>query len=261
MKKIISISIVTLTLSLLLASCSNSNNNSTSSTDDVSSELISSETTSSDGTITSYTKQFSPPEVGQTIATMSVKGFGDIKIMLFDKEAPKAVENFVTHAENGYYNGVSFHRVINDFMIQGGDPQGTGMGGESIWGKSFEDEFSNSLRNFTGALSMANSGPNTNGSQFFIVNTSQDITEEYISAINQQQKDMGIKETVYTEEQKKQYSEVGGTPHLDNVHTVFGQVFDSMDIVDKISKTPTDPSDKPVEPVVIEKITISKYEG
>ena len=94
---------------------------------------------------------------------------GEIVIQLFPEQAPKTVENFVGLAKKGYYDGVIFHRVINDFMIQGGDPTGTGMGGESIWGAPFEDEFSNELFNIRGALSMANAGPATNGSQFFIV--------------------------------------------------------------------------------------------
>ena len=96
---------------------------------------------------------------------------GEIVIQLFPEQAPKTVENFVGLAKKGYYDGVIFHRVINDFMIQGGDPTGTGMGGESIWGAPFEDEFSNELFNIRGALSMANAGPATNGSQFFIVQT------------------------------------------------------------------------------------------
>ena len=98
---------------------------------------------------------------------------GDITVRFFKDEAPKAVENFITHAKEGYYDGLTFHRVINDFMIQGGDPKGDGTGGESIWGTKFEDEFSDNLHNFRGALSMANAGTNTNGSQFFIVQSSQ----------------------------------------------------------------------------------------
>jgi len=94
---------------------------------------------------------------------------GDMKFNLYDDLAPKTVENFVTHAKNGYYDGLIFHRVIKDFMIQGGDPTGTGCGGESIWGTPFQDEFNLDARNYYGALSMPNSGPNTNGSQFFIV--------------------------------------------------------------------------------------------
>lgn len=98
---------------------------------------------------------------------------GPIKIKLFPEQAPKTVENFLTHAENGYYDGIIFHRVIEDFMIQGGDPTGTGMGGASIYGETFEDEFSMELFNLKGALSMANAGPGTNGSQFFIVHASE----------------------------------------------------------------------------------------
>ena len=121
--------------------------------------------------------QLSAPQKGDTLAVMHTN-MGDIKIKLFPEKAPKTVENFVTHSKNGYYNGLKFHRVINDFMIQGGDPRGNGTGGESIWGGSFKDEFDPELHNLRGALSMANSGPNTNGSQFFIVHNSPPISEE-----------------------------------------------------------------------------------
>lgn len=113
-------------------------------------------------------KQLRQPAAGDTVATIKTN-MGDIKVVLFPDAAPKAVENFTTHAENGYYDGVIFHRVIPDFMIQGGDPLGKGIGGESIWGKPFKDEFSRDYHNLRGALCMANAGPNTNGSQFFIV--------------------------------------------------------------------------------------------
>lgn len=113
-------------------------------------------------------KQLRQPAAGDTVATIKTS-MGDIKVVLFPDAAPKAVENFTTHAENGYYDGVIFHRVIPDFMIQGGDPLGKGIGGESIWGKPFKDEFSRDYHNLRGALCMANAGPNTNGSQFFIV--------------------------------------------------------------------------------------------
>ena len=112
--------------------------------------------------------QIAAPEKGDLVATMSTSA-GDIKIRLFPSFAPKAVENFTTHSKNGYYDGLTFHRVIRDFMLQGGDPTGTGCGGESIWGRTFEDEFTPELHNLRGALSMANAGPGTNGSQFFIV--------------------------------------------------------------------------------------------
>ncbi|MDE5994015.1 MAG: peptidylprolyl isomerase, partial [Oscillospiraceae bacterium] len=101
---------------------------------------------------------------GDKIATI-ITNMGEIKIKLFPEYAPKAVENFVTHAQEGYYNGLIFHRVINNFMIQGGDPNGTGTGGESIWGEPCEDAFTPELHNLRGALSMANAGPSTNGSQ------------------------------------------------------------------------------------------------
>lgn len=172
---------------------------------------------------------------------------GNIKIKLFPDQAPKAVENFIKHSEDGYYDGLIFHRVIQDFMIQGGDPEGTGMGGESIYGEAFEDEFSNELYNIRGALSMANSGPNTNGSQFFIVqNTTVD------PSLKEQMEKAG-----YPEEIIKAY-EKGGTPWLDNKHTVFGQVVEGMDVVDSIAAVETAEQDKPAEDVVIEKIEVLK---
>ena len=140
---------------------------------------------------------------------------GVIAIELFDEDAPKTVENFLKLARDGFYDGVVFHRIIPDFMIQGGDPTGTGTGGP---GYSFEDEF-NDHKVERGALAMANAGPNTNGSQFFIVTTS-------------------------------------AAPWLDGKHTVFGRVTDGMDAVDKIEAVETDGQDKPREPVVIERVEL-----
>lgn len=173
---------------------------------------------------------------------------GDITIQLFPEQAPKTVKNFTELAKKGYYNGVIFHRVIPDFMIQGGDPTGTGMGGESVYGKTFEDEFSHELFNLYGALSMANAGPNTNGSQFFIVQAS----ETPVQMLEQ------LKQAGYPEEIIEAYQENGGTPWLDFRHTVFGQVADGMDTVEKIAKVKTGAQDKPVEDVVIEKVEISE---
>ena len=166
---------------------------------------------------------------------------GDMKVMLFPEAAPKAVENFTTHAKNGYYDGIIFHRVIKDFMIQGGDPQVMGFGGESIWGEPFADEFSLEALNFKGALSMANSGPNTNGSQFFIVQAGS-VDDRLIG----QMEDAG-----YPAEAIKKYKEVGGTPWLDFRHTVFGQVVEGMDVVDEIAAVKVGRNDKPLEDVVI----------
>ena len=141
---------------------------------------------------------------------------GAIAIELFDDDAPKTVENFLKLARDGFYNGVVFHRIIPDFMIQGGDPTGTGSGGP---GYQFEDEF-NDHKIVRGALAMANAGPNTNGSQFFIVTTD-------------------------------------AAPWLDGKHTVFGQVTGGMDAVDSISAADTDARDRPREDVVIERVDVA----
>lgn len=182
-------------------------------------------------------------EVAEEEALVSMEtSMGTIQIKLFSAIAPKAVENFMTHAEDGYYDGLNFHRVIEGFMLQGGDPTGTGGGGESIYGEPFEDEFSDQLFNFRGALSMANAGPGTNGSQFFIVQA-QSASAEQIPAD-------------YPEKVKEAYLEKGGTPWLDGAHTVFGQVIEGMDVVDAIAAVETGEGDKPVEAVTIESIEI-----
>lgn len=147
---------------------------------------------------------------------------GTIEIELFEKQTPKTVNNFSALVEKGYYKGVIFHRVIDNFMIQGGDPTGTGRGGESSYGEPFEDEIVESLRHSgLGIFSMANRGPNTNGSQFFII--------------------------------------LAATPWLDGKHTVFGKVVKGLDVVQAIGKVKTaKPSDRPVTDVVMTKVTIEK---
>ena len=176
---------------------------------------------------------------------------GEIKIQLFPEQAPMTVENFIRLAQKGYYDGTIFHRVISVFMIQGGDPEGNGTGGESIWGHPFEDELSRELFNIRGALSMANSGPNTNGSQFFIVQN-KNMPKRYIK----QMEPAGYpKEIIHAYKQ-------GGTPWLDGRHTVFGQVITGMDVVDKIAKSKKDKMDKPLEDITIESIQVqgSKFD-
>lgn len=166
---------------------------------------------------TTSTKQ----KINETKEVAVIKtNMGTIELELFTKEAPKAVENFKELANKGYYDGVIFHRVIDDFMIQGGDPTGTGRGGESVWDKSFEDEFNPNLTfDKPGVLAMANSGPNTNGSQFFIT--------------------------------------LAPTPWLNNHHTIFGKVIKGMDVVQAIGKVQTSkPNDKPVKDVVMEKVSV-----
>ncbi len=177
---------------------------------------------------------------------------GDMTFVLLPEAAPKAVENFTTHAKQGYYDGLIFHRVIKDFMIQGGDPTGTGMSGESIWGKPFEDEFSPDARNYYGALSMANSGPNTNGSQFFIVQA-KSVPENLISQMEQIGEKGG-----FSEEVTENYKKVGGTPWLDFHHTVFGQLVDGADVLDDIAGVQTGMQDKPLYDVVIDSVEIAE---
>ncbi len=176
---------------------------------------------------------------------------GDMSFILFPQIAPKAVENFTSHAKEGYYNGLIFHRVIKDFMIQGGDPTGTGCGGESIYGKSFEDELSIDARNYYGALSMANSGPNTNGSQFFIVQA-KTVPANLLGQMEQ------LKDNGYPQEVIDNYKKVGGTPWLDFHHTVFGQLISGEETLEDIAAVKCGMGDKPVYDVVIESIEISK---
>ncbi len=182
-----------------------------------------------------------------TIVEMKTNN-GIIKIKLFDSLVPKTVKNFIGLIEEGFYNNTVFHRVIKNFMIQGGDPTGTGMGGKSIYDdKAFEDEFVDNLFNLRGAISMANSGPNTNKSQFFIVqskNVDKRLKKEMLDK--------------YSEEIVNEYIENGGTPWLDKHHTVFGQVIEGLDIIDKIADKNVDYTDKPIDAVIIEKIEIKK---
>jgi cyclophilin family peptidyl-prolyl cis-trans isomerase len=146
---------------------------------------------------------------------------GTIEIELFEKQTPKTVENFIGLAKKNYYDGIIFHRVIEKFMIQGGDPTGTGRGGQSLWGKAFEDEIVDTLKfDKPGILAMANAGPNTNGSQFFITTVP--------------------------------------TAWLNGNHTIFGKVINGMDVVSAIEKVQKGPQDKPVKNVVMEKVTIER---
>lgn len=216
---------------------------------------------------TAAEKQMAIPEDGETIAIIKVKNFGDMKVKFFSNVAPKAVENFITHAKNGYYDGLIFHRVINEFMIQGGDPTGTGMGGESIWGNGFGTELSKELVPYRGSLCMAmSSKPNSIGSQFFITqaNYSQDM-EQLIKAYYPNE---------YPDELMEQYKKYGGYLSLYQNYTVFGQVYEGLDVLDKIAgvKTETVPlvingvtygeqDDKPVEDVVIESIEVTTYKA
>lgn len=192
--------------------------------------------------------QFQTPAQDAPVAVMHTNQ-GDISLVLFPEKAPKACENFLIHAKDGYYDGVIFHRVIEGFMIQGGDPEGTGRGGQSIWGRVFENEVSGDLRHFVGALSMANAGPNTNGSQFFIV-TGDKVDPSLLKQMEQ----LG-----WPQEIIKAYREKGGSPHLDGGYSIFGQVIAGQEVADAISKVETSAGDKPKEDVVIQSIDVTTY--
>jgi len=147
---------------------------------------------------------------------------GTIRVELLEEDAPKTTENFITLAQRGYYDGIIFHRVIKDFMIQGGDPTGTGRGGESAWGGRFSDEINRSSQVYQtgykkGTVAMANAGPNTNGSQFFIMHVDYPLPPSY---------------------------------------TIFGRVTEGQDVVDAIATTPTGPGDRPIQDVKMQKVTI-----
>lgn len=197
--------------------------------------------------------QFAGPKEGETVAEIVIKDYGSVFVKFFKESAPKAVENFTTHAKEGYYDGLTFHRVINDFMIQGGDPKGDGSGGESIWGGSFEDEFSDNLQPYRGALCMANAGPNTNGSQFFIVQAKDTYDKDTLTQFEQKS---GVK---FNDEAIKNYGEKGGTPWLYRQHTVFGQVYEGLDVLDAVAATQVDADDKPVTDVIIDKVNVFEY--
>ena len=194
-------------------------------------------------------KQMAMPEEGEEIAILHIKDFGDVKLKFFKNVAPKAVENFITHAKEGYYNGLTFHRVINEFMIQGGDPEGTGMGGESIWGEGFGTELDYSLVPYRGSLCMAMSSmPNSIGSQFFITQAHYD--EEMESY---------LKQGGYPEGLIEEYREYGGYLSLYLQYTVFGQVFEGIEVVDKVAAVEKDGNDKPLKDVIIESIEVTTY--
>ena len=213
------------------------------------------------------------PKPGDTIVILHTN-MGDITLRFFPEEAPLAYENFVTHARNGYYDGVIFHRVIDSFMIQGGDPEGTGTGGESIWGYGFGPEFSKCLRHFRGALAMAQSAmPNSIGSQFYIVQNSEldpRFLTDFEFLLDNQDRALGIDmdgnniyvRDLFSADKLHAYMRYGGTPHLDLVfsqagHTVFGQVIEGMDVVDAIAAVDVDANNRPVIEVIIERVTVT----
>lgn len=214
------------------------------------------------------------PEEGEEIAVITTSK-GVVKMRFFPEEAPKAVENFKTLAKDGYYDGLLFHRVIEEFMVQTGDPEGNGTGGESCWGEPFADEISARLHFYKGAVAMANSGPNTNGSQFFIVQQNtvlEEALQKIAEARDNQEEEMGVTLTdgkyytidqLYPDAVLEHYREQGGAAHLEFVfggaYSIFGQVFEGLDVVDAIAAAETDEKDKPVEDITIESIVFENY--
>jgi cyclophilin family peptidyl-prolyl cis-trans isomerase len=213
--------------------------------------------------------QLEDPTDGEEIAILNTS-MGAVKIRFFPDLAPKAVQNWKTHAKSGYYDGTIFHRVIKDFMIQGGDPQGTGTGGQSIWGAPFEMEQHPSLHFIRGALGMARSTDEVSqGSQFFIVQNSKldSSSQEYVDSFRE------IQDQVFGYDQSGNplpfaqlfpvkiidvYTEIGGYPSLDYNYTVFGHVIDGMDVVDQIAAVETE-SDKPLADVTVNSIAFEPY--
>ena len=284
---------------LTFSACGDKNVTTTNSTasqpapsqQSASSEPVQQELVSSDKEIGFQLEQ---PAAGEKAAVLHTN-YGDIYIRLFADEAPKAVENFTGLIQNGYYDHLIFHRIIEGFCVQGGDPKGDGTGGESLWGGSFEDEFSDKLCNIAYSVAMANSGANTNGSQFFInhstsktINRSQydydtlaatynSYYQQYVSAygasftqqfptvesfINDYVGGISPDSRMVPEEVWKLYEANGGNISLDGAwrakggHTVFGQVYAGKDVVDKIAAVEVDENDKPVKSVIIESAEI-----
>ena len=197
---------------------------------------------------------YTQPEKGEEIVVMTIKDKGTVKFKLFPDLLPRACANFVGHVVNEDYNGLTFHRVIADFMIQGGDPLGNGMGGESIWGGRFDGGYSEYLCNVKGALVYANSGAtSTDGSQFYIV-VGQKFTDDTVF------EKYKAKDFSYSQKAREAYATEGGAPWLDGGYTVFGQVIEGMEIVEDIcANTVVDSDDKPLDDVIIEKVEIVNY--
>lgn len=248
LKKILAGIICTAAAAFSLASCGDNNTGSDAS--------FTAETTAADTAVENVPiANFTAPEKGDTIIVMNVKDYGTIKIRLFPEYAEKGVENFVELAKKGYYNGLKFHRVINDFMIQGGDPEGTGRGGESIWGGRFDGGTDPHLIHAAGALAYANSGStSTDGSQFYIV-TGTVPTDEELAYYESK----GMK---FSDNAREVYKKAGGAPWLDGNYTVFGQVIEGLDIVFSIQTVRVDQgNDMPLQDVIMESVTVGEYDG
>lgn len=193
--------------------------------------------------------QLAGPQPGDIVATITTDR-GIIKAVLFRDAAPNAVDNFTGLAEQGYYDGILFHRVVEDFLIQSGDPTGTGTGGQSIWGASFACEYPQTLHNYSGALAMVSDANGQNNSQFYIVTTKPDSVSQKLA--------QKLLATGFDREVVSTYREVGGAPYLDCKSTVFGQVYSGMEIADQIDAATTI-AERPKKEIRIQSITIETY--
>lgn len=302
MKKLLCLMLcAVLCLALTLTSCGKDTDTNNTNTNETTKESVSNTTNADDLGIDlkalgiepeilysdkEYGFQLDMPVKGDTVAIMHTN-MGDIHIRLFEEECPNTVKNFIELAKDGKYNGTIFHRIIDNFMIQGGDFENAdGTGGTTYNGEVLKDEFCDKLVNLRGSLAMANSGRDTNGSQFFInqadaTNYDFETQKATWESYKGQLKDMAnqteslsnimnyysfYNTDIVSDEIVKLYEENGGNSHLDGAytyndkgHTVFGQVYEGMDVVDTIAAVETDASDKPLKDVIIESIEITEY--
>ncbi|MBQ9082300.1 MAG: peptidylprolyl isomerase [Clostridia bacterium] len=201
--------------------------------------------------------QYTMPEEGAEIAVIHTS-MGDITVRFFPEQAPKAVKNFLGLAKEGYYNGTKFHRVINEFMIQAGSPNGDGSSGESIYGKGFETETSPLLHHLHGALAMANTGlPDSNQAQWYIIQYNGLAMDYQGDRLAQKQKTDPV--YGYTQKVIDSYKNDGGVPGCDGRYTVFGQVISGLDVVDRIGRMRTDENDRPVEDIIVTSVEVTTY--
>lgn len=199
---------------------------------------------------------FTLPQKGEEIVVMTIKDYGDVKIKLFPEETPKGVENFKKLVESGFYDELIFHRVVDSFVIQGGDPKGNGTGGVDAWGSDtgFAQTISGHLCHVTGAVAYAIGQDKMNKSQFYIV-TGEEVTPDYLQQLRDS---AGI---TLSPELTQLYQTAGGAPFLDGGYEVFGQVFDGLEHCLAIQKVAVDANSKPKTPVVIEKAVVTEYDG
>ncbi len=196
--------------------------------------------------------QLCEPAEGALIAVFDTS-LGEIRAQLFAQDAPLAVQNFTSLAQEGYYDGLSFHRAVYGFVVQSGDAGGEGLGGRTIWGRPYPVEYSGRVRHYSGALCAAFSQdePVSGGSQFYFVAALPGEPDEGLRA---QMESAG-----WPEEAREAYAQVGGLPYLDNTDTVFGQVYQGMEVVDAIARAETDETGRPLEEITIRSVTIASY--